>query len=148
MADSIRQRIITAVDTRLKAMLTTGGYELNLGRSVHEWRSTPFDEGDLPAVVYRDTNEVVEVTVGRHDHRMELEIEMVLSGSTAPATMRKAVADIVKAVGADVTWGGLAFDTGYAGSENIAVMQNERRIAGVLMRFVVSYATVPFDNYN
>lgn len=147
MATSIRQQIMTAVDTRLKAMLVSGGYELDLGKSVHEWRSIPFDDGDLPAVVYRDKNEVLEITVGRHDHRLELEIELILSGSAAPTDLRRAISDVVKAVGTDLTWGGLAFDTGYGEGESITVVQNERRIAGAIMRFVVSYVTDPFDNY-
>ena len=124
MATSIRQQIMTAVDTRLKAMLVSGGYELDLGKSVHEWRSIPFDDGDLPA-----------------------EIELILSGAAAPTDMRRAVADVVKAVGSDRTWGGLAFDTGYGEGESITVVQNERRVAGAILRFVVSYVTDPFDNY-
>lgn len=147
MATSIRQQIMTAVDTRLKAMLFSNGYELDLGKSVHEWRSIPLDEGDLPAVVYRDRNEVLEITVGRHDHRMDLEIEIILSGAAAPTDLRRAIADVVKAVGSDRTWGGLAFDTGYGESESITVVQNERRVAGAILRFVVSYVTDPFDNY-
>src|SRR3990170_6560821 len=42
MADSKRQQIVSALDTRLKTILTTGGYETNLGNNVKWWRQEPF----------------------------------------------------------------------------------------------------------
>jgi hypothetical protein len=148
MTDPKRQTLITAIDTRLKQILVSpGGYNYNLGSSVHEWRSTPLDDSELPAVIYRDLEEVVSVTVGKHEHRMLLEIELALSGATVPATMRKGIADIVKALGVDLTFGGLAEDTEFEGTEAISIIQNERRIAGVILRFIVTYLTNPFDPY-
>jgi hypothetical protein len=149
MTDTKRQSIVNAIDARLKAILVASPavYNLNLGLSVHEWRSTPLDDAELPAIIYRDQDEIIAVTVGKHEHRMLLEIELVLSGATVPAIMRKGIADVVKAVGVDVTFGGLAEDTEFEGSESISVIQNERRIAGVVLRFIITYLTNPFDPY-
>lgn len=108
MTESIRQRIITAIDIGLKAILVTGGYKTNMGLNVFEWKSEAFAASEVDGLTYRDRTDPRQVGCGVYDHEMPVEIEIV---STTPAQIRKCLADLEKAIHVDPTWGGLAFGT-------------------------------------
>lgn len=152
MADSIRQQIMTALDTRMKAILTAGGYETDLGTSVFEWRTENLDDSQLPALVWRDIAAGVSdqaddgAAMGSHAHALTVEIEIITSGSTAPAAVRKMIADVYKAIGVDDTWGGLALATAPREDET-EHDQAEKKIAGATIRAVIIYETLSFDPY-
>jgi len=148
MADSIRQQIIDAVDTRLKTILVSNGYETDVGKYVDEWRAYPQELAKLPALVYRDSNATSESTFGTHVHDLRVEIEVTASGATAPKTIRKMAADVTKAVATDLTWGGLAEDTRIeAQPQDIQIEQESKRIASTLLAFNVVYRTERFNPY-
>lgn len=148
MADSIRQQIIDAIDTRLKTILVVNGYKTNAGQHVYEWRETPLDESLLPAIVYRDVNcDNSFMATGVHFHKMNMEIEVVCAaGTTTPAGAREIIADVVKAIGTDIEWGNLAINT-YPGIDEMQVEQNDKKIAGILMRFEIHFRTKEWDPY-
>ena len=146
MAINKRQQICTAIDTALRTIQKSVGYETDLGNHVFEWRSTPLEEGELPALIWRDTDEPVEDTIGAHLHRMVLEVELLAAGNASPATLRKMIADVVTLIGANLTWGGLAEDT-KPQIETIAVDQESRRLAGASLKFEILYTTGRFNPY-
>jgi N-acetylglucosamine-6-phosphate deacetylase len=147
MATSIRQQIMTAVDARLKTVTTDNGYNTNLGASVHEWRETALEIAELPGVIYRDISQTTVIAVGYHVHNLVLELDIFVSGASAPALLRQCIADAITAVGTDRQWSTLAEDTLPVNDENIAIEHEGKRIGGVRLRFVIQYCTQPFDPY-
>lgn len=147
MADSKRQIILNAIDTALKTIKIANGYETDLGNNIFEWREEPLQESELPAAIWRDTDEPVEFTIGAHEHKLTVEIELYAVGPTSPTILRKLIADVVKLVGANLTWSGNAEDT-KPQTEDIKTEKESRRIAGALVKFEVIYTTNRFDPYN
>ncbi len=147
MADSKRQQIVMAIDARFKTIKTVNGYETNAGNNVYEWRSSPMIESELPGLIYRDTQETEALSIGYQVHTLTIEIEGYVVGSAAPASLRKLIADVIKAIGTDPLWGGLAEDTRPV-EETIQVEQEERRIAGARIKIEVDYRTGIFNPYS
>ncbi|HLE18673.1 MAG TPA: hypothetical protein VI728_10365 [Syntrophales bacterium] len=147
MADSKRQQLIDAIDARFKTIKTTNGYETELGNNVFAWRSSPIEAAELPCLLYRDTNETIELTIGAHIHTLTIETEIITSGGTAIKDIRKMLADIIKCIGADLTWGGIAEDTLPVAGEDIKIEQQENIITGAKLSFAAQYVTEPFNPY-
>jgi len=118
MADK-RDQIMQALSTALATILTTGGYNSNLGSHVFEWRPklvtetganyVPTDKDELPALHVRDVlDEIAAVNLrGDEGHGLNVEIEIAHEASAIPATMRGQINDIREALGVDPTLGGL-----------------------------------------
>ena len=149
MPVSKRQQIVDAIDARLKTITTANGYNTDAGNNVFEWRSYPLDENsELPALVYRDTEEIESLAVGGYQlHTLTIEIEGYVVGANAARDLRALIADVIKAIGTDLTWGGLAEDTRPV-EESIEIDQEERKIAGAVIRIEIDYRTQAFDPYN
>jgi hypothetical protein len=56
-----RSDIITNLDTRLKTILTAGGYQSNIGSKVYNYITYDISDSDLPCIVYRDP-EIIPLT--------------------------------------------------------------------------------------
>ncbi|MEK6531261.1 MAG: hypothetical protein AABZ23_02065 [Deltaproteobacteria bacterium] len=150
MADSIRQKILDAVDLRLKTITKANGYETDIGSHVFHWKASDFAHHDLPLVEYRDAAcSVMEGgPVGFHTFGLTVDIELLtMAGASTPAEVRKAVADIHKAAGQDMQWGGLALNTEPLGDE-MKIAQADKVIGGALIRIKILYRTRVFDPYN
>lgn len=147
MADSKRQQIVTAVDLKLKTILGGPTYETELGKSVHEWADVPLEELQCPGAIWRDTSEPEDLTFGEHVHTLRLEVELFAVGSNAPKQLRKMMADVVKAFGADRGWSGLAQDTLHR-ADDMATERESRRLGSATVRFDILYTTAHFDPYN
>jgi hypothetical protein len=143
MADTQRQQIVAALLTRLQGILTTSGYETNAGQHVFEWPDVELSEEDeMPAVVVRDTDGPVERATNSKDlHTMVVGIECLAKGSTAPAEVRKVMGDVVKAVGVDLWFGGLAHDTNLVGTSIRQMSQEDRRLGGGEIVLQIEYLT-------
>lgn len=151
MATSKRDGIITAIDTRLKTIFVAGGYELNLGSNIYWWIMRPLDpDSDLPAICLKDRDAITWSGIGEHLHELEISVEIYMKPAytAAAATMRKAIADMIKCIGVDVTWGGLAQDTLLPPEETLAIEQQEYCFVAVGFRFVVQFLTNAWDPYN
>jgi hypothetical protein len=151
MADSILQQIINALDVRLKTILTANGYQTNLGRNVYEHRVADLQETELPALIYRDISSVSEVLTiqgptSRHEHTLEVTLDIRVSGATAPDNVRRALADTYKVLGTDPTFGALVVRTEWRGHE-MQVEQESNTIAGITITIGLVYRTVVFDPY-
>lgn len=153
MPNSIRQIILTALDTRLKAILIASGYETDLGLSVFEWRTTEFQATELPGITWRDyaASEAVPITIMGASSKVEqaLDVEMdimVQDGPDTGSTIRKCIADVQKAIGIDPTWGGLAVGTDDSGNETMR--DQAGKITGsVTMRIRITYRTKAWNAY-
>jgi hypothetical protein len=141
MPDTVRQKIINAIDARLKTILVTGAYKTNLGSNVFAWRATPFEESELPALNYRDTTESRIPGAGVYDLTLTVFIEVF---STTMTELRQCLADIEKAIFVDETWGDLALNS-EIGPEEIQIGQNENIFVASEIALIVEYRTVRGD---
>src|SRR3989304_4120460 len=99
MADSIRQQIMTAIDTRLKLITVTNGYETNAGNNVYEFWDVALEDDELPAIIWRDGAEDSDLLVNTtQDRTLTIELTLQALGLTAPAILRKLIADVEKAI--------------------------------------------------
>lgn len=148
MADSKRQDIIDAIETRMKTILVAGGYETNLGSNVFIWKATPFQSTEVPGVDVRDVDDISEAqTVGEEIHTMPIECRCHVGTTASMTDVRKITADINKAVGVDVTWSGLAEDTTQVqgGLADIEIGNEVNTI--VVVKFSITYVTGRYDSY-
>lgn len=148
MADTIRQQLIDSVDVRFKLIKVANGYNTDLGNSVYHWKAVSYEEADLPLIEYRDlTNESSIGPNPTHDHRLNIEAEIVASaGNTTAAQIRKMIADAKKAIGTDLRWSGLAITTEPI-NDSMVIEQNEKIIGGAKINFAIIYRTVAWDEY-
>lgn len=150
MADSLRQQIINAVDTRLKTIKIANGYETDLGLNVNRWKTIPVSSDKEYELIYRDPIEDVtaeNIAIGRHEHTLHMEIEIITKAdSISDNQVRKMIADIEKAIKVDETWGVLAQRT-IPESNEINVLQSEKIIGGVIFRFAIIFRTNKWDSY-
>ena len=149
MADSKRQQIIDAIQTRLETILLTGGYKTNLGNNIFVWKTDTIQDSELPCILWRDKSETIErITIGADLHSLQIEAEIITSGADAIDKVREMIADVIQAVGTDLTWGTIAEDTLPISNEDIQIEQKEKTIAGAKVSFVVQFVTEPFNPYN
>ena len=152
MTTSIRQQIVTQLDTLFKTILTTGGYNLNLGSHVFWWRVTPLQIAELPAIVLKDTQDQTTRATGRQDqHALTIEAVISINSSDFGATARLAIADFIKALGTNVApntcLGGYASDIAPPDSETFEAEHEGIKGFGIAITFQVLYGTLRFDPY-
>lgn len=144
---SKRQSIIDAIETRMKTILTTGGYQTNVGQRVSVWRITPFADTELPALCIYDTTAEINQDggiIGQFTHTLGIHIEAIASGSATRADVRKMIADVFKAIGTDDSFGGLVEYTS-SPSHEINLEQAEKAIGSGIIRFTVTYRTAQWE---
>ena len=136
--------IIQAVKARFAAIVTTAGnyfynypkvYDVIAGRSA-------IPENVTRAINIRDVSdeflqESSESSDSLHDIRLNLEIDILVRNHSA-SDLRKIKADLLKSIGTDLKWGGLAFNTVYLNSQ-----RNRRDAYGE----VISDLTISIEIY-
>lgn len=148
-----RQSIVSAIETRMKAILTTGGYHTNLGSHVFVNRprliaadgsigSVMVEASELPCVVVSDPqDEISPETFSTDKHRLTVELEIRAEGGADCAVdMRQMIADVYKAIGSDTTWGALAVNT-LPGSDETVILQGDKIVGATLIKIVVEFNT-------
>ncbi len=85
---SMQQDIIDQVKTDLEAI---GPY------NVFEWRTTPINNSELPAIIVRDPFDSIDETSDDGDHVLTIELIILLSGNTSPADLRTAIEAVLTA---------------------------------------------------
>ncbi len=151
MPTPIRQLVVTALDALFKTIKTANGYNTNIDTHVFWWRDTPLQQSELPAIQAKDTVDTIVRAVGQHEHSLEIEAIISLRSSDSGATARLAEADLIKALGTNVSpnvcLGGYAEDISPPISEVIEVQHEEIKVFGLAVKFTVQFATAPFDPY-
>ena len=138
-----RQEIVNAIRSRLSEILVANGYDTDLGLNVFEWKVTAFAVSELPGVCFRDTERsVTELTGGLRENRLTVEFILgAASGTATASTIRQAVADVVRCIDTDPTWGGLAWDTAIESDEMF--MDHEGKLTGLAkVTATVKYQTI------
>jgi len=140
---SHRQAFVSAIKTRFATIITANGYTSNIGARQKEWQTTPVDPADLPCHCLSDPIErLIEGESKNSSSRtfgLEIEVNLLLAeADQTAAKARVAEADVMKAIGKDPTWGGLARRTEPVSSE--LKLDNEgTRVSGVQMTFRIEY---------
>jgi hypothetical protein len=127
--------------------LIANGRETNLGNHVFEWRTTDFQEIELPGMDFRDSSETVVVKGANHYHTLTVDIEAKVSASTDTTTARKVIADIITAIGLNIGLGGLVYNVKPVQNELLDFEQADRKFGTISMQLEVEYVTKAFQPY-
>lgn len=144
---SIRQQIVDALETRMQSILTTGGYNTDIGTNVFIHRATPMQESEIPGMNITEQERVTQDTVGEELHEMSVSLLVVEDGEASVSTLRDIEADLVYALGQDRTFGGLAQDTGTVSVSAAEVRVGDRVVAGAQATFTIEYTTENMNPY-
>lgn len=110
MADTIRQLIIDNLITRLQEISIDNGYSADYGY-IGEHRLTPLSDNEYPAIVLIDEGQDVAVyDQSKTDYLLHITISTLCNGEESPSQIRNYVADIYKALAADLGCGGYALE--------------------------------------
>lgn len=149
MPTSIRQQIIDAIAVRFATILTTGGYETDIGQKVTQWNVKTIDDRTIRGIDIMDVEEETTDQITRHqDHTLTIwaVVHAKESDSTA-AYLRKAIADVWRAIGADRRWSTLARDTRAVKSEMLFNQAGQLNGAARI-QFQVLYRTANFNPFS
>lgn len=149
MPTDFRQQIVTAIDTRFKTILVANGYITGIGANVDWYRLSAPPVASLPAIDCRDTDAMSWAGAGMHEHKLSVasDIYMQPTYSSADTIMRQAIADIIKCIGVDPTWGNLAADTLLPDETGLTIEQKEYCLAAIGFLFIVQFFTNAWDPY-
>lgn len=147
-----RQQIVDAVKARFALITTANGYQTDIGLKQTEWNPGPKgadEEADeLPGHDIRDeveTTPVKDKNSGTYDRELEIVVIAELREPGPGATLaRKALEDMIKAVGVDATWGGLARRS-VPIEDDINVDELGQWIGAARLRFKVEYSRRPWE---
>lgn len=155
MADSIRQLIVATLEARMKTITPANGYTFDLSSRVDIWRDADYAIEELPRLNILDhTEEDSNRIMGRHDHALQIELNLVnciIAGETGTPKLnanqiRALNADIYKALGVDIRVGGYAYEV-LPGKTEMDLIQNKRVIAAIRRTITVKYQTLKFDPF-
>lgn len=139
-----RQTIMDALGTRLEGITALGGYNLNLGHHVFEWKTSKWEDEAIPGISYRDPDDEVEEAGQQDLHRLRVEFEVMVSGDQGdvPTLMRQAVSDVSAAMAVDETFGGLVLYCRTLSINSTDIEQAGKKYGWVKMSITMVYATV------
>jgi hypothetical protein len=139
---SIRQQIMSAVDTRFKTILTGAGYNTNIGLHVFDWLERDLADTEIDALVYFDrTNDIEGNTIHAYLNKLQLEIGVKTKDAfSTAAQIRLMIQDVYKAIGTDDRWSGLAIDTQPV-LEVIDIQQWDKVMGSAIITVIIEYET-------
>lgn len=146
-----RQLVMDALVTALRGINTQGDYMTDAGARVFEFRdpvNEPLDAKECPCITIRETNaqgQSLTHTVHRYTMAFEVSGHAVDQDNT-PARLRELRADILLALGADTTLGGLVQYI-EIGTEEMNVERRGKKVGSIRMQFETRYDTLAFDPY-
>ena len=152
MTDSIREQIIQNFQTSLRNVRKINGYQFDLDySSVKRGDTLSVDTDVLPAIyIFEGDERIIDREhAGRDSLILELDVNIEIWCSDADNLSRTAKnleADIVKAVMADYTRGGLAMYTERLGTTPFFIEGSA--VGGRIASFFVRYEALEHDPYN
>lgn len=114
------------VGDRMAQIAIANGYFTDIGTNPFYWHDPPLEYGE-PALVYRDVGEEHSQIGRTHDNQLHVEIEGLIFTDSPGVEGNKAIADIIRAIGVDPTWSGLAYDSRL--NKNSTVVETEGKTA-------------------
>lgn len=141
------QQIIDAIKGRMQEIYITDGYYTDLGSKVYVNKPNKLisavDDLGLNIV---EVGMAVAQTIGGgarqfFDFNLLVEITIHMKGANSVEDLREGIWDVMKAIGSDLTWGGLAINT-FPPPDNIVDFvfdQEEQIVTGARISFIVMY---------
>lgn len=148
MKKSRRQRIIDELISIFEKNTKAYGHKTNLGSNVFQWKTTDFQEVDLPGMNLRDTTETIEVKGLNHYYTLLIEIEAKVQASTSTTIAREVVADIMTIIGQNYTLDGLVVNIRPVENELLDFEKVAKRFGTISMTFEIQYITKAFQPYS
>ena len=155
MAASLRQQIVSAIITQMKTISTVNGYNSNLGTNVFDWKTSAWEAQEMPGISVEDGLEITTpYTLGNPANTQgtcwnELKIELriaIQSGTTSAAVLRECIADVVKAIGTNFTFGLQNTYTLQDKTESLLI-QDKNVLGGARVGFTIKYLSKYFSPY-
>lgn len=146
----LRQQIVDAVVARLKQINGQPNYHTNFQQHVFDYRTTTINDEELPAINVQDDDEKLfkEQSKGGAqviDWDLTLTVDIVFkTGSASVSDLRKGLADVYKAIGADISFGGLVEWTTIQG-DHILKTQDESVVTGARAIIHLFYRTTKWQ---
>lgn len=145
---TVRQRIVTQIESDLQTITTGNGYRTSIGSLVSVWRAVPFEPGDA-GLDFRDMGGPMQQHPSNlHEQELECEIDVVASGNTSATDIRKMIADVYQLVGTNRRWNDgsvdLARDTKVV-DDRMSVVQGDNKVGGATIKLNIIYRTDEFD---
>lgn len=105
MADSIRQKIVSQIVSKLSNITTANGYQTNIGANVADWQIN-WQENELPAVSVCDLVEEFEPLDDevRMQCTLPVQVRVFIGSNTRASEGRKIIADVLDVVRANQKW--------------------------------------------
>lgn len=145
------QQVIDAIKDRFATITKANGYNCDLGSNVFEWRDldrSPFSVDEMPALNLKDPEMDIYVeAIGTWTCDVVFNIEAFCTkGSTTASEIRTIIDCILRAIGADETFGGLTeyveFDSsGQNRPMKLEIAQDEKTVARASFRLRLVYRT-------
>jgi hypothetical protein len=137
---TIRQQLIDKIDARLKTVLILNGYVTNIGTRVYEWKDINIPADALPCLIFRDVS--CDVTDDSdeyyHTKSLSVEIDIKTAAADAPEDLRNYLKDILKAIGTDLGWDDLAYNTRLTG-DAMEIDHKNRKFGGMKVSISIIY---------
>lgn len=147
-----RQQILDKVKERFALITVANGYQTDIGLKQTEWHPGPKsanpDDDELPGHDIRDEDEetiIEKKNSGVYDRQLEITVIAEQREADATATLsRLALEDMIRAVGKDQTWDGLARRT-LPLNDGISVDELGQQVGAALLRFRIEYSRPPWE---
>lgn len=152
MPESKRQKIINLVIARMQTILISNGFATDLGETVEDWRVN-WDDDELPALSVCDTTSEEEwfnnqPTATKQFNQMPVLLRIFCKSDTRAADLRVMIADMKKAIKADVFWNDGTIDLAVwtkPKTSGIIVPDESFEIAGAMVEIEIGYFTNIFE---
>lgn len=151
MADSIRQRIVSAIITRLQDISIANGYKTDIGTNVEDWR-VDWQQDELPAISVCDMvaeNNFEHSATQQTIRQLPIQIRIFTASSTPAADLRKMIADVEQAIRVDDRWKvsgvGLVQHTRPL-RDGFLIPEGQFEIIGGVVEIEVQYLTSKFNS--
>lgn len=138
-----RHEILVAIGDRLREITIPNGYHTDIGVYTAYW-VTDLTEYGSSAVTWRDPEEETIVNNRFHDNSLSVELEAIVFTTIPLLDGCLLLADLIKAVGVDPTWGGLAIKTDIAGNEKTVETSGQTAVR-VILNLQILYRTPLFN---
>lgn len=153
MPTSIRQQIVDAVKTRMEGILTSAGYQTDIGQKVVIWNPLPINDTRIHGIHIMDAEDNHDEKLSNHqEHDLLFVLDVhAKQGADTAAYLRNAIADIWRAIGTDRFWTvadvKLAKRGTKAISDKILFDQTGKITGAARVQFLVQYRTQSFNPF-
>jgi len=149
MADSKRQRLVSAVVTRMALINGAGSYVTDIGSRVKDSATNWAEDQDtLPAISVFDGDAIAYPTSAGAPrgtiHEMSMLIRYFARQGTTAANCRNGIKDIKTAIRQDDKWSGIAMQTREV-REGIVRNQDSFEVEGAEVEIVIQFKTDTFN---